>query len=105
MGNAATLRFQEKRRFWQDHILTWQQSGLTQAGYCREHALRIKSFGYWKRKLTAVAASVSLVEVPARVTILPLASKPLCLRIGEKYRIEIERGFDSETLRRLLGVL
>jgi hypothetical protein len=31
--------------------------------------------------------------------------KPLCLRIGDRYSIEIERGFDPETLDQLLRVV
>lgn len=104
MENATALRFQEKRRFWEGHVHGWRSSGLTQAAYCREHGLRIKSFGYWKRKLTACAAPLTLVEVPVSAAIFPFP-KPIRLNIGEKYRIEIERGFDSETLRRLIGVL
>lgn len=102
MENAAALRFQEKSRFWEAHVHGWRSSGLTQAAYCREHGLKIKSFGNWKQKPTACAAPVSLAEVPA--AIFPFA-KPIRLNIGERYRIEIERGFDCETLGRLLGVI
>lgn len=106
MKNTVSVPRQEKRRFWEKHILRWPSSGLSQAGYCQEHGLRLKSFGYWKRKIMASKASPSLVEVPPAVSaqLFPL-SKPIRLQIGHKYRIEIERGFDAETLSLLLGVL
>ncbi len=28
---------EQKRRFWQQHVEGWQQSGLSQRAYCRRH--------------------------------------------------------------------
>jgi hypothetical protein len=48
----------------------------------------------------------SLVEVPIGRLFSEAASfSPLRLVIGSRYKIEVERGFDSETLHRLLHVL
>ena len=30
----------EKRQFWENHVQAWQQSGLTQAEYCRQNNLK-----------------------------------------------------------------
>lgn len=38
-----------KSEFWSGHLAAWKSSGLTQAGYCRRHALSLPSFGYWRR--------------------------------------------------------
>ena len=32
------------------HIEAWQNSGMSQAAYCREHGLNTKTFGNWVRK-------------------------------------------------------
>lgn len=90
---------EEARRRWHDHLRSWQASGLTQAEYCRKHNLNIKSFGYRKRTLRKTVPP-ALVEVP-----LPLPSGPITLCIGERYRIDVEQGFDAGTLKRLLDVL
>jgi len=37
--------------FWRQHIAQWQASGLSQAGYCRQHELTAHQFSYWKCKL------------------------------------------------------
>lgn len=41
----------EKQNLWSEHIQRWQESGLTQQGYCREHHLAPHQFTYWKHKL------------------------------------------------------
>jgi len=95
-----------KHNSWQGHIRGWKLSGLSQAEYCREHRLSIKCFGYWKRKVSKSELRASLVEVTelkaSQIFSPPI---PLFLTIGGRYRIEIEHGFDSETLVRLLRVL
>lgn len=41
----------EKQNLWSEHIQRWQDSGLTQQDYCREHHLVPHQFTYWKHKL------------------------------------------------------
>ena len=79
---------------------------MSQAGYCRRHGLSDKSFLYWKKRLAAARVTVSLVELKG-IEAMPMlpACQPLRLMIGNRYGIEIERGFDEETLGRLLQVL
>ncbi len=106
MKRTISVASQQRRRFWENHLREWQASGLSQAGYCRKQGLSGKSFVYWKKRLGAASVSVSLVEVP-RVQASPVLSvcRPLRLMLGNRYGIEIERGFDEETLDRLLRVL
>jgi hypothetical protein len=61
---------------------------------------------YWKKRLTSAKVAVSLVEVPRFQTVSrEFPSKPLRLMLGNRYGIEIERGFDEQTLARLLRIL
>ncbi|SHO48972.1 IS66 family insertion sequence element accessory protein TnpA, partial [Desulfopila aestuarii] len=39
-----------KQEYWQEHIRSWESSGLTQSSYCRENMLSLATFGYWRRK-------------------------------------------------------
>ena len=32
-------QLEQKRAFWKQHIDSWQETGLTQAEYCRRHNL------------------------------------------------------------------
>jgi hypothetical protein len=106
MKRTLSEASRKRRKFWENHLGGWRASGLCQAGYCRKHGLSNKSFVYWKKRLTAARAEISLVEVP-RLQSTPVLSplRPLRLMLGNRYGIEIERGFDEETLDRLLRVL
>ena len=105
MKNTAAGR-QAKQSSWDDHLRGWKLSGLSQAEYCREHRISIKCFGYWKRKLKRSEISTSLVEIRGlQSSQIFSRPNPLFLTLGNGYRIEIERGFDSETLDELLRIL
>lgn len=41
----------ERAAFWRDHIESWRESGQTQAAYCTEQGLSVKSLAYWLRRL------------------------------------------------------
>jgi len=106
MKRPVSEESQQRRKFWEDHLRAWQESGMSQAGYCRQHGLSDKSFLYWKKRHGRAGVSVSLVEVPAfQATPMLPGCRPLRLMLGNRYGIEIERGFDEETLGRLLQVL
>jgi hypothetical protein len=93
---------EERRRSWEHHLERWQGSGLSQAEYCRRHGLSAKTFGYHKRRIEK--SPLCLVEVPLAAAVYT-PPRPLRLTVGLRYTIEIEAGFDSDTLRRLLEVL
>jgi hypothetical protein len=68
----------------------------------------LKSFQYWKRKSKRNGSAPALIEVPIpkALSIPTLPAHPqLCLVIGQHYRIEICKGFDSEDLERVVRVL
>ena len=44
---------------WQPHIEAWEDSGQSQAAYCREHNLVKSRFTYWKHKLRPVDSGLS----------------------------------------------
>lgn len=41
----------DKSSYWHAHFESWENSGLSQAEYCRRHDLKYSLFHYWKRKL------------------------------------------------------
>ncbi len=49
--------------FWKLHLAQWQDSGLSQASYCRQQALHPPRFSYWKRKLWVACNPVELEPV------------------------------------------
>ena len=96
---------EERRRFWQDHLSRWQQSGLSRARYCRDNQLSYHRLIYWSKRFSACRESVSFVAVPFSPEIHPSFTTPLWLHLQNGYRIEVGRGFDPHTLVQLLGVV
>ena len=97
-----------KRRLWEEHLRKWKASGVSQVEYCRLNDVNVKSFRYWKRRIGRLGCAPALVELPVTKSI-PLNSLALCpqfcLVVGQHYRIEIGKGFDSEDLERVVRAL
>ena len=52
---------------WRAHIEAWQSSGLSQAGYCRQHQLNVRTFTARLseyRKGKPVLIPVTVIEEP-----------------------------------------
>lgn len=96
----------QKRRFWQEHIERWSQSGLRQVDYCRANGLTTGSFRYWKKQLQKPEETVSFVrlQMPDNLPVT-VEKRPFNLFTPNGYRIEVNDGFDPATLHRLIGVV
>jgi len=118
LPEPSSLLPEDKSSYWESHFQSWEQSGLTQSEYCRQHTLKYHVFLYWKRKLRKPCPStfqsegspVSFVEVGSsfpRVLGLSSLSAPddffrlwvggVCIEVGNR--------FDPESLSRLIGCL
>ena len=97
----------EKRRFWEECIRQWEASGISQIEYCRQNDVNIKSFRYWKKRISRQECTPALVELPlsktSRFSASP-ACPQLCL-VVDRFRIEIGKGFDAEDLERVVRML
>ena len=52
--------------YWEGHLQSWRESGLTQKDYCARHGLRAYSFSRWKNRFKSLPSgksSIKLVEV------------------------------------------
>ena len=97
-----------RKQFWEDHVDQCNASELSQVEYCRRHKISLKSFQYWKMKTKRGSSAPALVELTLpKSSPIPLleAQAQLCLIVGQHYRIEIRKGFDSEALERVVRIL
>jgi len=92
----------KKQKYWQRHIEKWSQSGLSQAAYCKEYKLKIKSFTYFKSRLKKKNLPVQFVQVPVEPVRVPSFLK---LNIGSSFQIDIPDGFSQNSLTQILQVL
>ncbi len=104
--NAHAL---QEHDFWQTHVLQWQESGLTQAAYCRQQALSAHNFSYHKRKLagtsdTATDASGGFANVRLAASVQPHQGT-LVLHLGNGVSLSGITTHNLALVKQLAGVL
>ena len=53
----------EKRKFWEEQIRFWQESGLSQSEYCKRHSIRSSQWFYWRRRCRGTETGLTLVPL------------------------------------------
>ena len=104
MSRAEQL--EQKRAYWKQHIDSWQQTGLTQAEYCRRHNLKHHQLVYWKKRFLKTETDITFVPLKLEDLLdIPssgLEHASLTLVIDNQFKIEIRAGFDPQLLRQLI---
>jgi hypothetical protein len=92
-----------RRASWIAHVKSWRDDGLTQAEYCRRHALNTKTFSTWiKRSNTSpIPANLPLTLVPVTVS-QPAAAKELLLRHASGWQLALPSTIEPAWLAGLL---
>ena len=101
-------QLEHKRTYWKQHIESWQQTGLSQAEYCRRHHLKHHQLVYWKKRFVKSETQVSFAALKLDDLLdRPWLAQPatLCLVFNEQFKIEIRAGFDAQLLRQLIFAL
>lgn len=81
-------------------------SGLNVVDFAAEVGVSWATLYSWRRRLGVEGARPKLVEVQVPAAAHGLAaSGSMRLRVGDRFQLELEPGFDGGELERLLGVL
>ncbi len=51
----------------QKHLQAWQDSGLSQSAYCREHKLKLQTFSHWYRTQNKTETMIVAPFIPVQV--------------------------------------
>ena len=91
-----------------EHIKAWQASGLTQAVYCQQHGLNVKTFSRWFK-------AYRLSKQPTKPLLIPVEIKPaadtspatesLWLRLPKGHSLELPGNISPRWLAELLQCL
>ncbi len=94
----------ERQAHWGAIIESQRKSGESVAAYCRDARIKRSLFYAWQRRLKGQqpCAGGFLELIPGQ---LPDAASGICIRLGAKLSIEVERGFDPFTLRAVVETL
>ena len=97
-----TVREQEReanRAIWASHIERQRQSGKSVKAFCAEEGLKVWQFSYWRGVIHPTKTEPKgFVEVKVKCGGGVVVEVNGC-------RIEVERGFDPELLRQVVGTL
>jgi hypothetical protein len=106
-GEITAPRENEAREvYWRRVLQQWKESGLRACEFQRQNNLNKQAFIYWKLKLIGTDARITLVPVRIGSTARGMAfAGGIRLRVGELFTVEVMPGFDTQTLRQLLGVV
>lgn len=97
----------EKRfNYWQSLIDKQAGSGLTAAAFCREHQINRDRFYHWHRRLRNDRTTASeLSKFVQLVSYQKKSSSAIRIHLDNSICIDVERGFDSHTLRAVVGAV
>lgn len=49
--------------FWENHVRSWEKSGLSQSDYCRREKVSLTSFCSWRKRLEGKPSGENFVEL------------------------------------------
>ncbi len=87
------------------HIEAWQNSGMSQAAYCRKHDLNTKTFGNWVCKNRSGRVIRSPTLIPVTIKPVPMPENTLRLRGRVDHVLELPSTVSPHWLGELLKCL
>lgn len=100
-SSSEELNPQAKRKFWENHIQAWQQSGLTQVEYCRQNNLKNHRLWYWRKRFSD-SSDTGVTFVPLSFSSSKISRSDIRVVTPNGYRFEFNQGFDVSKLRQLI---
>ena len=100
-----------REAFWREHLAGWASSGQSIIGYCRAQGLSEGCFHYWKNEVKRrdgggrprSAGGLAFAEV--RVAQTNGDEALIDIVLSGARRVRVHRGFDEDTLARVVAVL
>jgi hypothetical protein len=87
----------EKRKFWEEQIRLWQESGLSQSEYCRRYSIGTSRWFYWRKRCRDTETGLTLV--PLKLSkIIGIGGKTPAVRVITPNGFTIELDHDASRL-------
>ncbi len=113
MSEAGSVRKRRSRVEVEKLVAEYEASGLTRDEFCQQHDLSVAALDKYRQRVQKWARAGAGPMLPVEVALSP-AQGSSCAARGEGglvvesrsgRHIEVSRGFDAETLERLLTIL
>lgn len=98
--SQRTKYHKHDKYYWENHIATWQKSGLTQTEYCRQNRIPLTTFGNWKRNRSSDSNLASpFIELKGH---LPVQEEYFEMQIDPDLTLRIRESIPPELLQNIL---
>ena len=111
MSEAGSVRRRRSRVEVEKLVAEYEASGLTREGFCQQRGLSVTTLDKYRQRVQKWARSGAGPMLPVEVVVSTgsnCAARGYGVLVVESRsgrRIEVGRGFDAETLERLLTIL
>lgn len=97
------MRNGEREQVWQERVVQWRASGLSQRAYAIEQGFPVRQVGYWVRRLTGEQAAPTLL--PVRVAPAAAAVRAISLRSERGWTLTLPGDVPASWLAELMQAL
>ena len=108
MSEAGSVRRRRRSRVEVEKLVAeYEASGLTRDAFCQQRGLSVAALDKYRRRVQKWARSGAGPMLPVEVVLSRAqgGNSVLVVESRSGRRIEVGRGFDGETLERLLTIL
>ena len=113
MSEAGTVRRRRSRVEVEKLVAEYEASGLTRDGFCQQRGLSVAALDKYRQRVQKWARAGAGPMLPVEVVLSTAqgsscTARGACVLVVESRsgrRIEVGRGFDAETLQRLLTIV
>jgi hypothetical protein len=93
------MSISSKQKFWQQHLHSWESSGLSQSAYCSKHNLSLTNFGYWRKRFKSDAPT-KIIPIVRETSVAGVQ-----LRSPSGWQVALPANLSLESLRQLMATL
>ena len=94
---------EDRREYWRALIEKHADSDLSAAAFCKEQNVNPQRFYYWRKHLNCDSLHTGFIRL------VPTSAKTTCsgvrILLDHGVHVEVDRGFDSLTLREIVDAL
>ena len=109
MHNKQSKKRKYQRQDWPKHVRQWQESGLSQADYCRQYNLNNRLLSLYNNKFkksSIITKNKNFVKIPQRIiTEQPSNEYPYEISLPGKMNIRLGNNFNPASLKIIIEML
>lgn len=113
---SKTVEDRKRKLFWERHLEKWDESGLSQAEYCRSHDLKAHRFIYWRQKFQKIIKSPLKIVQLKTTNPIQIQTEPqfpsrdsrefqFSVTFQKGYSISVKEKFSSSEFKRLFSTI